>query len=136
MEKEEGADFQREVDVPQRRSFLFPLLILYLIWLLGVPLIGVVLIALWFVALQIAEEKGILDRWDATRVLGGILMVRTKRGKGMLEVISKTKRFWRFYGELSIWLCFMVMFGVILVLFLSAIATAINPPDEVLPARD
>ncbi len=100
MEKEEGADFQREVDVPQRRSFLFPLLILYLIWLLGVPLIGVVLIALWFVALQIAEEKGILDRWDATRVLGGILMVRTKRGKGMLEVISKTKRFWRFYGEL------------------------------------
>ena len=136
MEEEEGPGFRREAEVPQRRSFLFPILILYLIWLLGVPLIGVVLIGMWFVTLQIAEEKGILDRWDATRVLGGILMVRTKRGKGVLEFISRTKRFWRFYGELSIWLCFFVMFGVILVLFLSAIATAINPPDEVLPASD
>ena len=90
MEKEEGADFQREADVPQRRSFFLPLLILYLIWLLGVPLIGVVLIALWFVALQIAEERGILDRWDATRVLGGILMVRTKRGKGLLVKIQNS----------------------------------------------
>ena len=136
MEEEEGPGLRREAEDPQRRSFLFPILILYLIWLLGVPLIGVVLIGTWFVTLQIAEEKGILDRWDATRVLGGILMVRTKRGKGVLEFISRTKRFWRFYGELSIWLCFFVMFGVILVLFLSAIATAINPPDEVLPASD
>ena len=106
MEEEEGPGFRREAEVPQRRSLLFPILILYLIWLLGVPLIGVVLIGMWFVTLQIAEEKGILDRWDATRVLGGILMVRTKRGKGVLEFISRTKRFWRFYGELSIWLCF------------------------------
>ena len=120
----------------RRRSFLFPLLILYLTWKLGVPLWLIFLISIWYAALVISEEAGILDRMDATRVLGAILMLRTRRGKGVLELVSRNRKFWRAYGEFSIWLCFFVMFGVVLLLLLSAISTAMNPPEDYLPASD
>jgi membrane-associated protease RseP (regulator of RpoE activity) len=83
-----------------------------------------------------AESTGVLDRFDATRALGVILMIRTRRGMRLLEFISKPKRFWRGFGEVSIWLCFVVMFMVVLLLILSAISVAVNPPDDPLPASD
>ena len=121
---------------PRRRGVLVPLLILYLIWELGVPVWAVFLIAIWYSALVLGEESGFLDRMNATRVLGAILMLRTRRGKGVLEFVSSNRRFWRAYGEFSIWLCFFVMFGVVMLLLLSAISTATNPPEEYLPASD
>ncbi len=134
--KEGGTAEQVATNLGTRRSFLLPLLILYLIWELGVPVWAIFLIAIWYAALVICEETGVLDRMDATRVLGAILMLRTKRGRGVLELVSRNSKFWRAYGELSIWLCFFVMFGVVLLLLLSAISTATNPPDEYLPASD
>ena len=63
-------------------------------------------------------------------------MVRTGRGKFALEQLAKRK-FWRAYGEFSIWLCFIVMFGVILLIITAALATAAAPAQqEVLPASD
>jgi len=121
---------------PERRSILIPLLLLYLTWYMGVPIWLVVLIGIWYSALVYAESAGILDRFDATRALGVILMVRTRRGMRVLEAISKHKRFWRAFGEGSIWLCFLVMFGVVMLLMLSAISAAISPPDDYLPASD
>ena len=54
----------------------------------------------------------------------------------LLDYVSKPKRFWRGFGEVSIWLCFFVMFMVVLLLILSAISNAVNPPDDPLPASD
>ena len=112
------------------------LLVLLMLYMLGVPLWLVLLIGIWYSVLVVCESMGILDRMDATRVLGAILMLRTRRGKGVLEVVSRYRRFWRAYGEFSIWLCFFVMGGVVLLLFLSAIATAMSPPEDYLPASD
>lgn len=118
------------------RSFIIPLLLLFLFYSLGAPIWLVILFSLWYFGLVYAEANGILDRFDATRALGIVLMVRTRRGMRLLESISKPKKFWRFFGEISIWLCFIVMLLVVLLLFLSAISTAISPPEEPLPASD
>ena len=117
-----------------RWTTLLVLLMLHL--LLGVPLWLVLLFGIWYSALVVCETMGILDRMDATRVLGAILMLRTRRGKRVLEAVSSSRGFWRAYGEFSIWLCFFVMAGVVMLLFLSAIVTAMNPPDDYLPASD
>ena len=120
----------------ESRSILLPLLLLLVVHSLGAPFWLVVLFGLWYAGLVYAESSGVLDRYDATRALGVILMVRTRRGMRLLESISKPKRFWRGFGEVSIWLCFVVMFMVVLLLLLTAIAIAINPPDDPLPASD
>ena len=80
------------------------------------PIWALVLIAAWYFALVYLEQNGTLDKWNATRVLGIILMLRTGKGKIALEQLAKPRRFWRAYGEFSIWLCFIVMFGVILLI--------------------
>ena len=119
-----------------RRSFLLPIVTLYLLYILGMPPLLVFFLAFWYYALIYSEEMGYLDRFNATRVLGIILMLRTNRGKKALNFISRRKSLWRKYGEFSIWLCFIVMLLVILLLFASAIETAISPRDDYIPARD
>jgi hypothetical protein len=101
------------------RGVLVPLLLLFLAYSLGAPIWLVVMLGIWYAGLVYAESEGILDRFDATRALGVILMIRTRRGMRLLDFVSKPKRFWRVFGEFSIWLCFFVMFMVVLLLFLS-----------------
>jgi len=101
------------------------------------PLWAVGIIAAWYFGLLYLEQNGTLDRWNATRVLGMILMVRTGRGKIALEKMARPRRFWRAYGELSIWMCFIVMLGVILLIITAALTTAAAPSEQnVLPASD
>ena len=120
----------------ENRSILIPLLLLFLVYNLGAPVWLVALLAIWYSGLLYAESAGLLDKMDATRALGIILMIRTRRGMRLLESVSKPRRFWRAFGEVSIWLCFFVMFMVVLLLLLSAVAAAISPPEEPLPASD
>ena len=120
----------------ENRSILIPLLLLFLVYNLGAPVWLVALLAIWYSGLLYAESAGLLDKMDATRALGIILMIRTRRGMRLLESVSKPRRFWRGFGEVSIWLCFFVMFMVVLLLLLSAVAAAISPPEESIPASD
>ena len=55
-----------------------------------------------------------LDRWDATRVMGIVLMVRTKRGQRVLEAVSRPRLFWRMFGELGLWTCRAISLLVVL----------------------
>ena len=117
-------------------NHLLPMISIYFFYLLGLPIWGAIIMIIWYSALITLENNGTLDNWDATRVLGFILMIRTKKGRIFLEKISKYRRFWRGFGEFSIWLCFIVMFGVILLLILTAVASAFSPPEEAIPAKD
>ena len=74
------------------RSIITPLLLLFIIYYLGAPIWLVILLSFWYYGLVYAESNGILDRFDATRALGIILMIRTRRGMRLLEFISKPKR--------------------------------------------
>ncbi len=120
----------------QSRSYLIPLLLLYLLYSLGTPLWGVGVAGLWYFGLLYLEDNGSLDKLGISRVLGIVLMIRTKHGQDVLEKISRNRRFWRGFGEMSIWLCLFVMLGVVALLVLTAISTAMAPPEEYLPASD
>jgi len=80
------------------------------------------LIMVWYLILRRWEANGQLDKWNATRVFGAILMVRTSKGKKTLEMISKPKKFWRIYGEISLWVCWIAMFLVGLLLIIALIS--------------
>ena len=120
----------------QSRSYLIPLLLLYLLYSLGMPLWGVAVAGLWYFGLLYLEDRGSLDKLGVSRVLGIVLMIRTRHGQDVLEKISRNRRFWGGVGEMSIWLCLFVMLGVVALLVLTAISTAMAPPEEYLPASD
>ena len=100
------------------------------------PTVGI-LLTVWYIAIVYLDSVGILDRWNCTRVLGIILMIRTSKGKEVAESLARPRRLWRIFGELSIWLCFGVMFFLIFGIIASALTTAMQPAQqEVLPATD
>tara|TARA_Y100001935_G_scaffold189616_1_gene157837 strand:- start:1863 stop:3392 length:1530 start_codon:yes stop_codon:yes gene_type:complete len=93
-------------------------------------------LGLWYVLLIRLENSGFLEKWSLERVAGIILMIRTTRGRGFLEYISKNRKFWRIYGEFSIWLCFFVMFSVVILMVLAFVTSINSPPQGSLPATD
>ncbi len=118
------------------RSYWLPILMLYLLYFIGAPLWVVVVTGLWYIVLLYLENEGHLDRYGVSKVLGVVLMVRTMHGQRFLDRISSSRRFWRAFGEFSIWLCMLAMLGVVALLLISAISTAMAPPEEYLPASD
>jgi len=86
-------------------------------------------IILWYFLLVSWERRGVLDKWDSTRVFGIVMMVRTQRGKGLLEKASKPRRFWRWYGEVSLWVCWAAMAIVGLMMIIVFISALISPPQ-------
>lgn len=93
------------------------------------PSVLLILLIGWYFLLRHWESNGTLDRWDSTRIFGIALMIRTSKGQDTLEVISKPRRFWRAYGEVSLRLCQLVMIMVFLLFLLSFIAAIFYPPD-------
>ena len=121
---------------PGQRSYLLPLLTLSLLYLFGMPLWAIVVVTVWYLTLLWLEDTGVLDQYEISRMLGVVLMVRTKQGQSVLERVSRNRAFWRGFGEFSIWLCLVIMVGVVALLLASAISTAISPPQDYLPASD
>ncbi len=89
-------------------------------------LVGIVV---WYIILKQLEEKGVLDKWNASRVLWVILMVRTKRGHKTLELVSKPRRAWRIFGEIGLWTCRFVSTIVLVVFVLTFVMTILNPAE-------
>ena len=83
-------------------------------------------LAIWIILLGILENRGTLDRWNATRVLGFILMLRTSRGQVVLEWLSRPRRLWRVFGQIGLWTCGVAMVLIILILLLSFIAAILT----------
>ena len=86
-----------------------------------------ILLFAWYVLIKTWERNGTLDRWNATRALGIVLMVRTQRGQKLLERLAKPRKFWRAYGELSLWVCSISMLVVGLLVPLAFISSIISP---------
>ena len=76
-------------------------------------------LCIWVLLLGQLERRGVLDRWNATRVLGGLLMLRTTRGQNTIEKAATPRKFWRVYGEVSLWTCAIVMVFIVVFLLLS-----------------
>ncbi|MEC7229183.1 MAG: hypothetical protein VXV95_03935, partial [Candidatus Thermoplasmatota archaeon] len=92
------------------------------------------LILSWYLVLRVWEKNGTLDRWNASRVFGVILMVRSKRGLKLLDKTVKPRGFWRFYGEVSSWVCVISMLLVGLLMIIAFITALIAPPQTPPPS--
>ena len=85
---------------------------------------------IWLISLSKMQNKGTLDKLNATKALGFILMLRTQKGKKLLEKVSKPRKFWRIYGEVSLWVCRISMLFIGLMVFLSILLFVINGPTK------
>ena len=90
---------------------------------------SLILVVAWYIVLKRLELNGTLDKWDADRVLGIILMIRTKRGQTALEIISKPRKFWRVFGEIGLWTCRFTSMIVLIVFVLGFISMVLNPSE-------
>lgn len=84
----------------------------------------------WIILLKIWEGKGTLDKWNASRALGFILMIRTYKGKTALDRLAKPKAAWRAYGEISLWVCRIAMGLVLLLVLMTFLVSIISPPQR------
>ena len=100
---------------------------------LNVPLDLTAILAflvVWYLLVRGWEASGRLDRWNARRMLGFVLMVRTSMGQRLLERMASPRRFWRWYGEACLWICWASMGIVGLFLLLAVVALITMPPQE------
>ena len=88
-----------------------------------------ILILAWYLMLRVWERNGTLDRWNATRVFGVVLMVRSNWGLKTLDRIARPRRFWRIYGEVALWVCLFSMFIVALLMILAFVTSLLYPPN-------
>ena len=65
----------------------------------------------WSVAMYFFSRTQAFQRWNLGLSLF-ILMVRTVRGREMLDRVAQRRRFWRGFGELSIGLVLIAMAGI------------------------
>ena len=87
-----------------------------------------ILIIAWYILLRNWERNGVLDKWNATRVFGVILMVRSSKGLNLLDKTAKPRKFWRIYGEISLWVCIFSMLFVGLIMIIAFISALFSPP--------
>ncbi|MFP4632897.1 MAG: site-2 protease family protein, partial [Halobacteriales archaeon] len=56
----------------------------------------------------VLDRRGVLERYDVSAA-GPMLMVRTQRGKRLLDRVARHRRFWRAYGNVGVLLAGFVM---------------------------
>ena len=83
----------------------------------------------WYILLRIWENNGTLDKWNASRVFGVILMVRSQKGLKLLDKTAKPRGFWRFYGEVSLWVCVISMTLVGILMIVAFLTALLTPPE-------
>jgi membrane-associated protease RseP (regulator of RpoE activity) len=59
------------------------------------------LLAAYIVFVVWLVQSGRLQKWNLSLMLGIVLMVRTQRGKGLLDKIARPKRFWNLFADLG-----------------------------------
>ena len=74
----------------------------------GSTILGLILLN--YIVLRILQERNYLEKWNATKVVAVILMLRTNKGQKFLEMVSRPRKFWRIFGEISIWIAMITLF--------------------------
>jgi len=67
-------------------------------------------ILLWWFGLYLLDRRKLLEKHNLS-LAGPILMWKTQKGRDLIDRISRPKRFWRFFGDLSLVLVGLTMVG-------------------------
>ena len=89
-----------------------------------------ILMIYWLIVL-VLDRKGLLQRYNIT-AFGPVLMIRTKRGRKLLERMAKgeqRKRFWRYYANVGTVFVLIAMSFMCVLVVLGAYATLTVQPE-------
>ena len=75
----------------------------------------ILIISLYVGIILFLNRKGVLERYNIS-LYGPFLMIRTEKGKDLIYRLSRKKRFWIWFGNISIVVCFITMVAMVLLL--------------------
>ena len=90
-------------------------------------LIALILFALWAILLIILYKMKKLK--GPVTLYGPALMIKTKRGLGLIKKIAKSK-FWKYYGNFAVAFSLLIMIGVFLLILWQAFLVTTIPSSE------
>lgn len=100
-------------------------------WLIAIGLlVAYVVFVVWLV------QSGRMAKWNLSLMLGFALMVRTQRGKRLIETLSRPKALWNAFGDLSTVVTLLGMALMAPLMVLLAWETLTNPAIEALAANE
>jgi membrane-associated protease RseP (regulator of RpoE activity) len=80
-------------------------------------LVAIILLNVYIIALFLLHQRGKL-RGPTLELMGPLLMWKTEQGKGLIEKVSKPRRFWKVYGDIGTALTVVSGVGVFAMLLL------------------
>ena len=75
----------------------------------------ILIVSLYVGIIVFLDRKGVLKRYNIS-LYGPFLMIRTEKGKDLIYRLSRKKRFWIWFGNISIVVCFVTMVAMVLLL--------------------
>jgi len=72
------------------------------------------IVFIYFAIVIFLKKKSILEKYNMS-LYGPALMIRTNKGKKLVEKIAEKKRFWKAFGSFGVVYCFIVMFIMVFV---------------------
>ncbi len=90
-------------------------------------------ILLWWFGLYLLDRRKLLEKHNLS-LAGPILMWKTQKGRDLIDRISRPRRFWRFFGDLSLVLVGLTMVATTALLvweatLVQSAAVRANPPS-------
>ncbi|WP_254766777.1 site-2 protease family protein [Salinilacihabitans rarus] len=82
-------------------------------------------VAVYWFAIVALRQRGLLPSYVGTQ--GPILTIHTKRGRELLDRLSRPKRFWRAWANLGVGIALVVMVSMFVFLVIVAVGTLTNP---------
>ncbi len=75
----------------------------------------IILIALYLGIVIFLDRKKILEKHNIS-LYGPFLMIKTERGKKLIHRLSRFRRFWSWFGDIGVVICFLSMIAIVLML--------------------
>jgi membrane-associated protease RseP (regulator of RpoE activity) len=94
--------------------------------------VALVLLAAYAIFVVVMYRKGRIGPDKALSLFGPALMVKTQRGRGMLDRVGRFRRFWSVVGDAGIVLAALSMVTIMIVLILDA-TVALRTPASAAP---
>jgi membrane-associated protease RseP (regulator of RpoE activity) len=95
--------------------------------------IALVLLVAYAVAVFALYRRGWIGRDRSLSLFGPALMIKTRRGRGLLDRLGRFRRFWSVAGDVGILLAALAMVTIVFVLILDAIV-ALSIPASAAPS--
>ncbi|MGA1847782.1 MAG: site-2 protease family protein [Thermoplasmatota archaeon] len=100
------------------------------------PLIILLVLLIWTFILVLLDRKGILEKFNMSRIWIFALMWRTKKGRGLIDKIASPKKTWIWIANFGFILFFSGMVLMFFMLALSAYFTVTSPLVQPVGAQE